>query len=129
MSRNGNRHSPDRSPVGSTPSPAEIIEAPRVPRVELRIVFRLRPGMDSAKTTLAAAIFLSGVLGLDRKLRLSVDPLRSTVASDEVSLFLVPVPLGVETAARLEKVAGVVREAVVAFEGATLSRVEVVPQT
>ena len=107
--------------------PLEIVELHPVPRVELLVLFRLRAEADAATVALATARFLSAVVAADRKLKLAVDPKRSKVVGDEVTLVLVPAPLGSRTAGWLEAVAAVAREAVADFEGATLTRAEVVP--
>jgi len=108
--------------------PVEIIEAFPVPRKQLVVVFRVESGTDPAKVALAAARFVSALHAADRKLRLAVDPAQSRTASGEVTLVLTPASSGVEAAERLEKLVAVVREAAAAFDGASLIRVEVVPQ-
>ncbi len=128
---NGNSGRTPGTPVELDPacSSLEIIELFPVPRVQLEVVLRITPHLDSAKLTLATAHFISAIQSADRKLRLVVDPARSSVKDTEVMLVLTPAPLGVQTAERLEKVASIAREAVTAFEGATLARVEVIPQS
>jgi hypothetical protein len=154
MSRPRKYNLPPPPPTTVPPSPAEIIEAPGkldrppgtpvelvsagppldilvgrpVPRVQLVIVLRVDPGADPAAVALAAARFVSDLQAADRKLRLAVDPAQSRAAGGEVTLVLTPASLGVETAGRLEKLVGVVREAAAAFAGATLSKVEVTPR-
>jgi len=127
MSHKNPRYSqPDRL-TGPMPPP-EIIEAPRVPRLRLLVALRLSAGSDPVKVALSAARFISTVQAAGRTLRLLVDPTPVCGADGEVMLTFTPARHGVEVAERLEKMIGVVREAATDFEGATLCRVEVVPQ-
>lgn len=113
-------------PVGPPP---EIIEASPAPRVELVVVLRFpRPAPEAAAAALDAARFVAAVQEVDRKLRLALDAARSVASGEEITLVLVPALHGVETAARLGKVAAAVPQAAAAFAGAVLGRVEVVPR-
>lgn len=128
MSRNNPRYSqPDRL-TGPMPPP-EIIEAPRVPRVHLMVALRVDAGSDPVTVALSTARFISTVQIAGRPLRLLVDPTPTRAADGEVILTFSPARHGVEVAERLEKLIGVVREAATHFEGATLSRVEVVSRS
>jgi hypothetical protein len=109
--------------------PLEIIECSAVPRVQLAIVLRVDSGADPAAIVFSAIRFSSALISADPKLRLVVDRARSSKVGNDIGLYFTPARVGVETAERLEKVAAVAREAVAAFEGATLVRAEVVPQT
>jgi hypothetical protein len=113
-------------PVGPPP---EIIEASPVPRVQLVIVLRVGPGIDPARLILSVGRFLTAIQEKDRKLHLKLDPARSSTAKSEATLVLVPEVHRLETAERLEKVAAAVPEAIKAFDGVALKRVEVVQRT
>jgi hypothetical protein len=116
--------------VALTPADSvNIFDGYPIPRVQLRVVLAVAPADDPARRALDAALFASAVCSADRKLRLVVDPARSSAAGAEVTFVFTPAPLGTETAARLEKLVPVASEAAARFDGATLVRAEVVPQT
>jgi hypothetical protein len=125
-----NSKRPSAPAVTLTPADqVEIIEAPRLPRKQLILSLRPNAGCDTAAVLLSTARFLSAVLTADRKLRLAVDPEQSRVEAGVVTLAFTTVSSGVEAAERLGKLSAAVREAAASFEGATLTRVELVERT
>jgi hypothetical protein len=128
----GNRKRARGTPVElvSAGPPLEIIEASAVPRLQLIIVLRLASSATSAAAgALAGARFLSRIQGIDPELRLALDPDRSSASHREVTYVLRPGIHRVGTEGRLAKVAAAARGIAAAFEGATLTRVDVVEQS
>lgn len=123
MSR-ADRNQPARL-TGPLPPP-EIVEMPRVPRVQLVVVFLVDSDANPARVAVSTAHFVSAVLTADPGLRLKVDPVRSSACVEEVDLVLTPAVCRSDTSERLTKLIGVVREEIVKLEGARLVRAEVV---
>ncbi len=124
------RKRPSAPAVILTPADqVEIIEAPRLPKKQLIVCLRPVAGCDPAAAILSAARFLSAVLTADRKLRLAVDPELSRVEAGVVTLVFTTVSSGGEAAERLGKLVAAVREVAATFEGATLTRVELIERT
>ncbi len=129
MSRPGEPGLPVPSPMDGPSSPAEIIDCYPVPRVQLVVTIQIDSSTDRSQLVLSTARFISTVLVADRRLRLVVDPVRSRAGDGEVVVVLKPGFVSTLTAERLGKMLDVVREAATGFKGATLARVEVVPQS
>lgn len=127
----GNSGRPPGTPVELIPvgPPVEILEASPSPRVQLVVALRINRGSAPAPIALATACLVSVVQTADRTLKLKVDPVRSSATGEEVLLVFTPGLPSVLTVERLEKAAEAARVAVAEFEGATLVRAEVVPQS
>jgi hypothetical protein len=110
-------------------SPAEIIDCYPVPRVQLVVTIQIDSSTDRSQIVHSTARFISTVLVADRKLQLVVDPSRSHAGEGEGIVVVKPGFVSTLTAERLGKMLGVVREAATGFKGATLARVQVVPQS
>jgi hypothetical protein len=64
----------------------EILVAPRLPRLWLRVAFALAPGADPARAAPAATRFVGRLCALDRRLKMSVDQDRSSATGGELVL-------------------------------------------
>ena len=129
MSRPGEPGLPVPSPMDGPSSPAEIIDCYPVPRVQLVVTIQIDSSTDRSQIVLSTAHFISTILVADRKLQLVVDPSRSHAGEGEVIVVVKPGFVSTLTAERLGKMLEVVRKAATEFKGATLARVEVVPQS
>jgi hypothetical protein len=121
----------DSSAQPSVLNPAdevEILVAPRLPRLWLRVAFAVAPGTDPARAALVTAAFVGRTCALDKRLRLSVDPAKSSANGDELVLTFALGRWGTLEAKWLEEVKPAVREEAAGLKEAELKSVEVVSE-
>lgn len=107
-----------------------IIAMSPAPRQWLHVTLALAPGANAAQAALAAAWFVTRMQAIDKRLRLTIDPDRSAVATGELVLAFAPQRGGVLAAEWLEEVKPAVRELAAAeFAGAEVKSVEVVKES
>jgi hypothetical protein len=87
-----------------SPAPEVFVLQPRgigpAPRARLRLALAVPAGADAA---LATATFVAGVVGFDRKLKLALDPARTSATDGAVNLVFDAAPLGADLAPRLNR--------------------------